>query len=76
MSAQAPPPPNTSTADELLVPGGILFAITLVLVPARIITRFRSARQLYIDDYLILVAAVSLSRTLRRPLFSDKYFCR
>jgi nitrate reductase gamma subunit len=52
-------PTDTSAALVFVVPCGIAYAIACILLLARIYTRMRFARKLYIDDYIIIIAGVS-----------------
>lgn len=59
MATTMAPPPYSNINTMYIVPVSILAVIALPLVIMRIYTRLTRTKQLYIDDWLIMVAEVT-----------------
>ena len=55
-----PPGPDTTIAFKYLIPCGILEMLAITLCAARIYTRFRRVSKLFLEDYFIICALVSI----------------
>lgn len=69
--------PNSNNSNLYIIPVSIVLPIALVLVIARLWSRVKRTKKLYIDDWLILVAEVrnSLTQLMRDKLLIDDSLC-